>query len=135
MYSSNSKIADLSTLGIYLFTYKVYCSFQRNLNKLSVQTTVHVLCKKRYRLRLKTTQIDHYMSSFEGLGVFSFTITLRQKPKEIPRMQRMFSLCLEIQRCLRGTRWASVPGLLKTKKTPIFWKDNFQCSICVGFNP
>ena len=36
------------------------------------------------------------------LGFF-VQIALRQKPKGVPRMQRMFSLCLVIHRCMRGT--------------------------------
>ena len=44
--------------------------------------------------------LDVVFLRFRG---FSFTIALRQKPKGVPRRQRMLSLCLVIQCCLRGT--------------------------------
>ena len=49
---------------------------------------------------LITIQIEHWMLIFSIFRDFSFTITLRQWSKGVTSMR---SLCLVIQRCLRGT--------------------------------
>jgi len=48
---------------------------------------------------------------------FPFTITLRQKPKGVPSRQRMLSLCLVIQRCLRGTPLCFCLGVIVNEKS------------------
>ena len=56
--------------------------------------------------------LDVVFSRFRG---FSFTITLRQKHKRVPRRQRMLSLCLVIQSCCAELLWASVSRIVNEK--------------------
>ena len=62
------------------------------------------------------------MSAFLIFKIFSFTKTLRQKPKGVPRRQRTLSLCLVIQQCLRVTPLGFFLRVIVNEKTQNFEK-------------
>ena len=78
-------VTDIFLIYLFLTFYQYERPWKDSLIKRWIGSFKH---------RLKTIQIEHYMSSFQDLGFFSFTKTLRQTPKGVTRV---LALCLVIQ--------------------------------------